>query len=102
MRMEPNHYPALPYRTPGGPDRANLSANHRPDVQRIHFDAPPLILTGRPNFWSLWAAFRRRWRLAVGLGLILCIIAAVSGWYFTTSMTYTAVAVLRVESEPQY
>src|SRR5262249_10848856 len=58
----------------------------------------PSVLTSPPTFWGLFAAFRRRWRLATSLGLIVGAVAAAAAWYVTGSSTYTASTLLRVDS----
>jgi capsular exopolysaccharide synthesis family protein len=47
---------------------------------------------------ALWAAFRRRWRLAVGLGLLVAAVAAASAWYLTSATSYTVITTLHVKS----
>jgi len=61
--------------------------------------SPPAILTGKPNVWSLLAAFRRRWLLAICLGLLVGGVAGVVAWYWAVAYSYTAVSVVRVDSQ---
>src|SRR5579862_8738922 len=44
--------------------------------------APPQILSGHPNLWNLLAAFKRRLRLGVGLGLLVGVVAAAVTAFF--------------------
>ena len=48
---------------------------------------------------GLLRAFRRRWRLAIGAGVLLGGIAAVAAWYLVPAAKYTAEALLLVEPE---
>ncbi len=57
----------------------------------------PEILSARPNPLELLYAVRRRWPLAVGLGLLFSGIAAVALW-FVVPVRYEAYALLRVSS----
>src|SRR5438105_3682044 len=98
--MELKNLPALPYnRTPPqAEDPASASAVPQPPVPVLPPpapSAPPAILSGRPNVWHLLAAFRRRWRLAVGLGLLVGAAAAVVTYFLTSPSSYTAVSLLR-------
>ena len=44
-------------------------------------------------------AFKRRWRLALGLGVLAALIVAAAAWFFIPPTKYTAEALLLVESE---
>jgi hypothetical protein len=91
--MESKHSPVVPVnrtRTaedtpPGGGTAASPPAS------------PPALLSGMPAPWRLLAAFRRRWRLAAGLGLLVGA-AAVLTYYLTSPLSYTATAILRVNT----
>ena len=58
----------------------------------------PAILGGPPNLWGMWSAFRRRWRLAIGLGLVVGAVAAAVAYYLTSAPTYTAATTLNVSA----
>ncbi len=59
----------------------------------------PEILSAKPNIVELMHAFRRRWLLAVGLGLALGTAVAVAVW-FVLPVKYEAFALLKVEGKP--
>jgi capsular exopolysaccharide synthesis family protein len=58
----------------------------------------PPILTSQPSLAGLASAFRRRWRLAITLGLFVGAVAAGVAWFLTPDTSYTASAQLRVDS----
>jgi capsular exopolysaccharide synthesis family protein len=47
---------------------------------------------------SIWAAFRRRWQLAVGVGLVLGVLAGAGAWIATLASSYSATTTLRVNA----
>jgi capsular exopolysaccharide synthesis family protein len=61
-------------------------------------NALPAILTAKPTVTGMWAAFRRRWRIATGLGLVVAVAAAVAAWYLTSAASYTVATTLHVDS----
>jgi capsular exopolysaccharide synthesis family protein len=100
--MESKNYPVLPINAApnqGGP-APGAAAPQTPAVTPTApaFSGPPAILTGL-NYWHLLAAFRRRWRLAVGLGLVVGAIAAAVTYYLVGPRSYTAYKTLRVAPE---
>src|SRR5689334_3557559 len=105
--MESKNLPALPFnRTPPQPEApARAPAAPTPPVLPSPTAAPsvpPAILSGRPNVWHLLGAFRRRWRLAVSLGLLVGAMAAVVTYFLASPSSYTATSLLRVDStKPQ-
>jgi succinoglycan biosynthesis transport protein ExoP len=68
---------------------------HALQPQRI--PAPPTVLSSSPTAATIFAAFRRRWFLAISLGLLVGACVAVVLW-LVTPQTYTARAFLRVQS----
>src|SRR5690349_2666458 len=96
--MESQNFPVGPSNHGG---QSGVPAPANPTTRAVAFPpAPPAILTGSPNVWSLLAALRRRWQLAVGLGLVGGTVAAVVAWYWSVAYTYTAVSVIHVDPQP--
>src|SRR5262245_39832473 len=58
----------------------------------------PTILSAPPNFWSLLAAYRRRWKLATFLGLLVGAVAAVATWFLVDASSFTATAKLDIDA----
>jgi len=48
---------------------------------------------------GLLKAFQRRWRLAIGVGLLVGVMAAPGAWFLLPTAKYTAESLLRVEPE---
>ena len=101
--MESKHYPAVPVnrtRTAGEPPPGGVTAPaSAPAPPAAPLPAsPPAILSGMPTYWNLLAAFRRRWRLAGSLGLLVGAIAAVVTYHLTSPLSYTATAILWVNT----
>ena len=75
--------------------------SHLPSVSPLNWSygppARPEILSAKPNPLELLYAVRRRWTLAVGLGLLFSGIAAVALW-LVIPVKYEAFALLRVSS----
>ena len=59
--------------------------------------ARPEILTSKPNPATLLHALRRRWPLAIGLGVLTAVVVGCLVWYFVP-VRYTAEVLLRVSS----
>ncbi len=76
-----------------------------PSVQTLNwsYGPPPRpdILSAKPNPVELLHAMRRRWALALGLGLLVSGLAAGLLWYFVP-VRYEAYALLRVGSRPPF
>ncbi len=60
--------------------------------------APPAVISSAPNFFKLLQALRRRWRLALGLGLAPALAAAAAVWFFLPPGAATARTLVRVAS----
>src|SRR6516165_5003249 len=60
---------------------------------------PPPALVSAPNAGKLLLALRRRWFLALSVGL-LCAPAVAAGVWFLRPITFTARTTLRVSSVP--
>jgi capsular exopolysaccharide synthesis family protein len=101
--MESKHYPAVPVnraRAAGEapPGAGTAAASAPPTPAATHPASPPAILSNMPTYGHLLAAFRRRWRLAGGLGLLVGAIAAVVTYYLTSPLSYTATAIVWVNA----
>src|SRR5881296_1394220 len=79
---------------PGAPTAPQTTERGDPPAPPV----PPPILNSQPTLGVLLAAFRRRWRLATSLGLLVGALAAAAAWYFTGSSSFTASTLLRVDS----
>jgi hypothetical protein len=96
--MDSKHSPAVPVnrtRTaedtpPGGGTAAAAAPSAAPPPA-----SPPAMLSGTPTSRRLLAAFRHRWRLAAGLGLLVSA-AAVFTCSLTSPPSYTAYAFVQV------
>src|SRR5437867_2620720 len=60
--------------------------------------APLPFVATAPNVASLWQAFRRRWLLALLVGLGAAAIAAVAAYLLISPARYTARTLLHIES----
>jgi capsular exopolysaccharide synthesis family protein len=65
---------------------ASANAAHR---------APPAALSASPNLTALLQAWQRRWRLALGLGLLVAAVAAVAMWVMRP-LSHTARTIVHV------
>ncbi len=74
------------------PSVSTLNWSHGPPAR-------PEILSAKPNPVELLHAFRRRWPLAVGLGLTASILMAAAVW-FVLPVKYEAFALLKVSGMP--
>ena len=61
----------------------------------------PASLSGTPDALALLKALRRRWGLALVLGLLLAAVAGPAAWYVVPRDKYTAVATLQVATKPK-
>jgi capsular exopolysaccharide synthesis family protein len=98
--MEPNNLPALRQPRipePTAPREPVPTSTSRAMIPAPAPLAPPTILSAAPNLWSLLAAFRRRWRLATSLGLLVGALSAALTWYLTDASSFTASAQLDVD-----
>ncbi len=82
------------------------SPNHSPDTvggfiggRASPAAQPPVILSSKPTVATIWAAFRRRWRLAVSVGLVLGAVAGVAAWIATMASSFTATTTVRVQAQ---
>jgi polysaccharide biosynthesis transport protein len=88
--MSGPHFPGFPQR--GMPNPAAPWGGASPGPV-----APPSILTSKPTAAGMFTAFRRRWRLATSLGLVVGTAAAVIAWYLMSPLSYTASTTIRVD-----
>jgi capsular exopolysaccharide synthesis family protein len=95
--MDPMNRPALPAPRPSNP--VEPVGHPQPAPPPAVPAAPPPILSGAPNVWNLLAAFRRRWRLAVSLGVLVAAVAGVVTYFVANPSAHTAVALLHVDSQ---
>ncbi len=79
-----------------GPDSAVRQTRPRPLVVATR----PAALSAKPNLLGLLVALRRRWLLAVSLGLLLAP-AAAGVVYMLRPITFTAKTTLHVDSSPK-
>lgn len=75
-----------------GPESDRLPAvvPHREDFML------PLVLSAPPNPWALIKALRRRWRMAVFVGLLLAIAAAAACFFLLPPPKHTARTLVRI------
>lgn len=71
---------------------AMIAHAHRPQ---------PTALSATPDALSLLRALRRRWVLAVGLGLLLAGTVGPAVWYLVPRAKYSATATLRIATNPK-
>lgn len=65
-------------------------------------DAPPAVLTAAPTFPALVQNFRRRWLVALSLGLVGAVLAGAGAWFLYRVLvpsTYTVRTLLRVAAD---
>ncbi len=62
----------------------------------------PQVLSASPDALGLLKALRRRWKMALSLGLILAAISAVTVWRLVPREKYTAIATIHVSTSPRY
>ncbi len=58
--------------------------------------SPPSVLSAPPNPLALFRALRRRWRMAVSVGALCAVIAALGAWFFTPPARITARTLVRI------
>jgi polysaccharide biosynthesis transport protein len=80
------------------PTEAPIEASVASGLRSIPGPVAPSLST-TPDAIGLLRAFQRRWRLALGLGLLVAAIAAGSAWNLFPPAKYTAEALLLVEAE---
>ena len=85
---------------PNLPAAASPTAIQPVEILGRSLPAAPSALSGTPDPLSMWKAFRRRWVLAVGLGVFLATLIGPVTWYLTPSAQYTAKSTLRIDSLP--
>jgi polysaccharide biosynthesis transport protein len=66
---------------------------------RMAHAAPAAPASGALDPLGLWKAFRRKWRAALGLGVLGGATAALAAWYLLPAAKYTAETLLFVEPE---
>lgn len=64
------------------------------------YPVKPEILDAAPTLMTMWAALRRRWALALGLGIMLSVAGMLLTMFFVP-IEYTAVARLRVSQKAE-
>lgn len=64
---------------------------------RLRAPSPSL----NPDALTLLKALRRRWRLAIGLGLLLAVAAGPVVWFIVPRAKYTATATLQIATKPK-
>ena len=64
------------------------------------YPVKPEILVAAPTLMTMWAALRRRWALALGLGIMLSVAGMLLTMFFVP-IEYTAVARLRVSQKAE-
>ena len=79
------------------PTEARIEASSAPDLRAKPGPVAPAQST-TPDASLLLTAFRRRWRLALGVGVLAAAIAAVLAWHLLPPNKYTAESLLLVEA----
>lgn len=87
-----------PQPEPNHPSNALVAYHGQPIAPPIGRPVPPAS-SMMPDLPSLLKALRRRWALAVGLGLVVMTAAAVAAWFAVPPARYTARALLSVAAE---
>ncbi|MEO6807850.1 MAG: polysaccharide biosynthesis tyrosine autokinase [Isosphaeraceae bacterium] len=80
-------------------DPGGLPSRPHPVVHDVRLRAPGL--SANPDALALLKALRRRWRLAIGLGLLLAIVAGPTVWLIVPRAKYTAMATLQIATKPK-
>jgi len=80
------------------PIQARIEASPSSGLRGTPIPVAPAVST-TPDAIGLLKAFQRRWRVALGLGVIGGAIAAAASWFLFPANKYTAESLLLVESE---
>ena len=92
-----NPHPASPDKTAHLP--AQWAGGRAPVVASIL--VRPAALTATPNAMDLVRALRRRWAMALALGLVAAVVFGGGTYYFVPRAKYTATATLHVATSPR-
>src|SRR5436305_13069782 len=93
----PDPAPAAgPARTPGLPGPSATAG------KAAHGLPQPAILSASPNALSLLKALRRRWLLALSVGIVLGATAAAATWHFLPPTKHSARTLLRIPPERRF
>src|SRR6478736_1593734 len=88
----PNHNSLVPY-----PARQGSTA-----IIPSHGSAArPASLHAAPDAMGLLKAFRRRWLLALGGGILFAMIVGPVVWYIVPRAKYTAMSTLQISTKPR-
>jgi len=94
-----NHVPAMTGPSPRLLHNGSTALTHS---QAVLSTPMPLALSSGPSIFTLIRALRRRWPLAVSLGLLVGAIAAGATWWFLPQPKFVALRRVRVLSNPDY
>lgn len=89
------HTPAL-----AGPAQIATSHNPGPAARAPQGQAAPPTTSEFPTALDLLLAFRHRWKLALGLGLLCGVVAVAGTWKLLPPPDYSAHALIRVAAKP--
>src|SRR5262245_60474695 len=97
----PNDDPMNPAPSNGsdsGASRAGFSnrGELRLSNTSTHLKPVPKTLSSSPDARSLFKALRRRWLMALAVGLVFAAAAGVGTWYFLPPSKYTARTLMRI------
>src|SRR5258708_7546420 len=94
-----NHVPAMTGPSPRLLNNGSTALTHS---QAVLSTPMPLALSSGPSIFTLIRALRRRWPLAVSLGLLVGAIAAGATWWFLPQPKFVAMRRVRVLSNPDW